>query len=966
VSNIVIRELLPSDPLSEAVEKINFNFDQLMLAGGGPQGIQGNTGPTGSHGPIGPRGSLWFSHGGTGLTATDEGEDLRHEDQVLLITGDIYSWYELGGSGGSTGWTYSGINIMGPTGSDGQTGGAYEWQFFPGSTGNAQDPNAYGPTTGNSSTTQTTNVDFIVPIEPNKNSLFIGSRQWAYDKLASFNTFPDGSSASLTFQGDSPKITIIQKEVNYAGLNGLAFGAVGLTSSASSLPPMGDLTAPVTAFDFVHLGFVREATLPEKQTFLLNSFRMPVRLQIGNDTSNYRRADFTLNSHQATVSNYDVTRFIRSGQTSAPFGINRQQAFIEIVAKHNQHGALLGGTSGYVSIQGHAGSVSGSAEHPYGFTIIGPTYSNVGSYTAFVAGDPSALIISRQITTYNSDSSIKFYSPGNGFGLFNNNDFIAKFVGLATVNGKSFQISGRRIGINPKFDTNEARLVPLMPFHVRQKQSNLTGYFVGSGIVSHPHADTWMAGFDSVDGSNGVYTQQFGLGIGYTTPGLSFTGERRFPLIQTYMSAIGSAVAAPLVMQIGQEEDMGNLMLGLSPNPNYYMPKSKLSVFGSINVGSTAYHAVTVSKAPDFGIRSEGPIIVGTLDFAPTTTVIPVSSGVTGLIGSTYAFYSTQKVISRNFVATSNNGQVNSSIKSAAFATSDLVTGLRGATYAGEAYITVKSGKSSSDDVIKFSAVSDDANEINAYAVQILKIHAMKPRYLSAYNLTQFTEIIASPTATGNYGLTTIPTNSSVIVLDGGGTHDHDGYYSTWKGHFEAEQGLVANSTYFMVELQDGLYDGQEVEIISNGWGTRGLYGSAQPAFSFKNNARWPLTTAVPKMILQKEFNGGGQTDAINGYGFDGPLNPGFGLPYPFPHGAKVAGPALSNESVDNSKWSQQGQFTVFGSKTIKLRWMRVIPMENTLYLNKYRWVEISRTSNSVDDTITNGAYIGNTGYTVG
>lgn len=938
-----------------------------MLAGGGPPGIQGNTGPTGAHGPIGPRGSLWFSHGGTGLTATDEGEDLRHEDQVLLTNGDIYSWFELGGSGGPTGWTYSGINIMGPTGDAGETGGAYEWQFFQGSTGNALDPTVYGPTAGDASTTQTTNVDFIVPVEPNKNSLFLGSRQWAYDKLAGFNTFPDGSSASVTFQGDSPKISLIQKEVNYAGLNGLAFGAVGLTSSATVLPPMGDLTAVVSAYDFVHLGFVREATLPEKHTFLLNSFRMPVRFQIGNDTANFRRADFSLFSHQQTVSSYDATRFIRSGQTSAPFGINRQQAFIEIVAKHNQHGALLGGTSGYVSIQGHAGSVSGSAEHPYGFTIIGPTYSNVGSYTAFVAGDPSALIISRQITTYNNDSSIKFYSPGNGFGLFDSNDFIAKFVGLATANGKSFQISGRRIGINPKFDTNEARMVPLMPFHVRQKQSNLTGYFVGSGIVSHPHADTWMAGFDSVDGSNGVYTQQFGLGIGYTIPGLSFTGERRFPLIQTYMSATGAGVsAAPLVMQIGQEEDMGNLMLGLSPNPNVSMPKSKLSVFGSINVGATGYHAVQVSKAPDFGIRSQGPIIVGALDYEPVTTTVITSAGVTGFIGTSYAFYSPQKVLARNYIATSSAGQIQFPMKAAAYAVSDLVTGLRGATFAGEAYITTKSGSSTSDDVIKFSGVGDDMSTLNAYGVQILKIHAMKPRYVSAYNLAQFTEVIASPTATGSYALTTIPTNSSVIVLDGGGYHDHDGAYNSWKGHFEAEHSLVAHSTYFMVELGDGVYDGQEVEIVCNGWGVRGLYGSNQPAFSFKNNARWPVSAPITKMILQKEFNGGGQWDAINGYGFDGPVNPGFGLPYPFPHAAKVAGPALSNESLDNTKWSQQGQCTMFGSKVLKLRWVRVVPMENTLYLNKYRWVEISRVSNSADETITNGAYIGNTGYTIG
>ena len=58
MANIVIKELLSSDKVSELVDKINFNFDQLLLNGGGPIGL---TGGPGGIGPIGPRGSVWVS-----------------------------------------------------------------------------------------------------------------------------------------------------------------------------------------------------------------------------------------------------------------------------------------------------------------------------------------------------------------------------------------------------------------------------------------------------------------------------------------------------------------------------------------------------------------------------------------------------------------------------------------------------------------------------------------------------------------------------------------------------------------------------------------------------------------------------------------------------------------------------------------------------------------------------------------
>lgn len=53
---INILNVLQGDNQSTIVDKINYNFDQILSAGGGPQGQQGLIGPTGPIGPQGPQG----------------------------------------------------------------------------------------------------------------------------------------------------------------------------------------------------------------------------------------------------------------------------------------------------------------------------------------------------------------------------------------------------------------------------------------------------------------------------------------------------------------------------------------------------------------------------------------------------------------------------------------------------------------------------------------------------------------------------------------------------------------------------------------------------------------------------------------------------------------------------------------------------------------------------------------------
>jgi hypothetical protein len=219
--SITIKELFPSDPISEAIEKINFNFDQLLLAGGGPPGNIGPTGGPGQIGPQGIRGDHWFT-GPTygGLTADHDGSSpLRVKDSFLDPNGDVWNYFDILGS---TGWTYSGINLKGPAGSVGATGGSFEWSLYLGASGNAiSGPTQhYGPALG-PTTVDNNNLNFIAPLGATKNGLLLGDPDWFYNKLVNWNNITQFSGvppAGPYIEG-TPRLTIIQREVDDFGIN---------------------------------------------------------------------------------------------------------------------------------------------------------------------------------------------------------------------------------------------------------------------------------------------------------------------------------------------------------------------------------------------------------------------------------------------------------------------------------------------------------------------------------------------------------------------------------------------------------------------------------------------------------------------------------------------------------------------------------------------------------------------------
>jgi hypothetical protein len=107
---IVIQDLLASDTLSQAVDKINFNFDQLLLNGGGPVGPAGIPGPTGPAGGRGIKGATWYN--GTADPNTLIIAGIEEDDYFLQSNGQVWEY-------NGTVWVQSSVNLIGPTGPSG-------------------------------------------------------------------------------------------------------------------------------------------------------------------------------------------------------------------------------------------------------------------------------------------------------------------------------------------------------------------------------------------------------------------------------------------------------------------------------------------------------------------------------------------------------------------------------------------------------------------------------------------------------------------------------------------------------------------------------------------------------------------------------------------------------------------------------------------------------------------------------
>jgi hypothetical protein len=237
---IVIKEIFSSDPISEALEKINFNFDQLILSGGGPPGPIGPIGLPGVAGPQGLRGDHWQVGGASGSLGftgptSDHGPNfgnLQDSDSWVDANGNVWIW-----QGGATdSWVYSGVNITGPTGVVGPTGGSTDLQMYLGHTGGAASSSSYLPSTIGPTSVSAGDANFFILNKIDVNSFLLGDPAWAYNKLTNFGNIDlvNSNTGSTSSQRMLPKQAIIQSGIDYSGFGGLAIGAYGLTGASTS------------------------------------------------------------------------------------------------------------------------------------------------------------------------------------------------------------------------------------------------------------------------------------------------------------------------------------------------------------------------------------------------------------------------------------------------------------------------------------------------------------------------------------------------------------------------------------------------------------------------------------------------------------------------------------------------------------------------------------------------------------
>ena len=711
---IVIKELFPSDPISEALEKINFNFDQLLLAGGGPPGIQGNTGPAGVPGPQGDRGDHWQVGGASALSYTGPTSDhgpgfgaLQDTDHWVDSTGEVWEWQ----AGPTNSWIDTGVNLVGPMGPAGVTGGSYEFGLYLGQTGNAIDPNdwgpAIGPTTISPSNPLYNNHNFIIPNNAIHWNLFLGDRDWAYNQLKSFNTIDLGTSGvNGTFQTVTPKLSIIQRRPTTDGFGGLAIGAYGLTGATGpggSYPQFqaGSTGDIVDARDMFYAGiavrnFVEGATSTLSHVFRARTNTIDFEIQAGDTDpliSSGKKPAIRLTADSEIFRNFNSSRIIES--STIPSAITGFDNRIQINSV-----PTITEANGYVSLQNAVSGITPSGlDHQYSSVIIGATSVPSDPTKLWALQPGGALKIVRPVNNYsgNVDSHISLFGINT-----NATTPILKIIGFETaVTGAlpTTQLAGRRIGINQAIGTNDTLFSPKFPFHVNQQLANLSLNPEWTNSPALTNVNRWVSGFDSyntsysriIPSTTRDLQPSAGVGVGYGPERIFNSGEDninyyfRDIVLNTYWTGDQSTASAyapwyqlknpDLYLQVNgtttEAVQTGNLGLGfisdyISGGAGSRRANSKLSINGSITVGSTAngYHDAQTASSIDSrlatanGIWAEGRIIRGGTKAAIARTYFFTDAQTQLIFGasSSFGIASKDRTIAGSFIAAGYSG----------------------------------------------------------------------------------------------------------------------------------------------------------------------------------------------------------------------------------------------------------------------------------------------------------------------
>jgi len=409
--SIIIKDINPSNSLSEAFDKINQNFDQIVLAGGGPPGIQGPTGIQGIQGSHGVRGSKWQTGTTTnGVTTNIDGSPLLTGDQILLDNGEVYTYDNV--------WGLTSIDLTGPTGPDGRNS-SINWEIHE----QTSEPNLSPKATPSANDNST--INYFIPANAHKNNIFIGDPTWSSSYLGMTGLEEDISQV--------PKFSIIQKAITKVGTNGLMIGSVGATSiDDRNITNMGSTAQAVDISEFIFMGLYdheRISTPSNKFTnkFKIKSYTKDIRIEAGNDNT---LNDPLLNVQKMPKSIELFSDSFSWYNNSVDFsGVGSANSYLQInnsLLKIRTSNGIIGSTDATFVNWGATGVTFGDSSK---FSIIQGVTGSIGlGSTAYVNwgatgvtfGDSSKFTIIKGTTGSISDATYDILKWNNSYFEFGN------------------------------------------------------------------------------------------------------------------------------------------------------------------------------------------------------------------------------------------------------------------------------------------------------------------------------------------------------------------------------------------------------------------------------------------------------------------------------------------------------------------------------------------------------------------
>jgi hypothetical protein len=548
------------------------------------------------------------------------------------------------------------------------------------------------------------------------------------------------------------------------------------------------------------------------------------------------------------------------------------------------------GYIGLQTIEGAIGSTDGSygQEHAYGTVLIGPTYNTTQSSMIGVP-TPQALGISRRITLDGSrDAAIRFMfdgvagpTAGNVFAstigtivpmrIGNTLDALVISAGIGSgLMGNRVTNQGGRIGLG---NNALAAFTPQFPMHTRITwDGRVFGGAIGSSPTVGDVNNPWYAGFDYRHKTNPFlvgstsFQPKNDVGIGFATVAENFNAPSGLtgaylpmPWIQTYytegydevpndgMSGRSQGINAPhLFMQYGPENTSGNIGIGFKPDTVVSSAFAKLSIAGSVTIGSTSglYHTDGATRRGN-SILLEGALIQGATSFINQYNTSVFGSTATAFAYSNnYTVSGAGLIAGRIFLSRGFNGVA----FAPDFALPDLKTGIMYDPTAGNEYIgwltsprnlpeaiggpTAPETTATPKRVAKWANRGENGyNNNNQYSsFSVLETFSTKPVTLTTQDLTQ--QVVNSLFTGGGVlqcSVWEIPVRSSMIFLNLAAGRTGMLRFNTTGSSWVSQ---VGTATYFLngftdplptsgniatrpvgFSLEDGHYDGQTLSL---------------------------------------------------------------------------------------------------------------------------------------------------------